>query len=33
MRFQLSYHARQLIEKEFTWQIAGQRYEQVCLGK
>ncbi|MBD2626113.1 glycosyltransferase family 4 protein [Trichormus variabilis] len=32
LRRELSHHARQLIESEFTWEIAGQRYEQVCVG-
>ncbi|WP_066379501.1 glycosyltransferase family 4 protein [Anabaena sp. CA = ATCC 33047] len=32
LRAELSYHGRQLVESEFTWNIAGQRYEQVCLG-
>lgn len=29
LRSQLSHHARQLVETEFTWEIAGQHYEQV----
>jgi polysaccharide biosynthesis protein PslH len=33
LRLQLSHDARQLIESDFTWEIAGQHYEQVCLGK
>jgi sugar transferase (PEP-CTERM/EpsH1 system associated) len=33
LRAQLSRHGRELVEAEFTWQIAGQRYEQACLGK
>jgi len=33
LRLELSHNARQLIESEFTWEIAGQRYEQVCLRK
>ncbi|MFM7408083.1 MAG: glycosyltransferase family 4 protein [Cuspidothrix sp.] len=33
LRLQLSYHARELIENQFTWEIAGQHYEQVCLSK
>lgn len=33
LRFELSRNARQLVETEFTWDIAGKRYEQVCLGK
>ncbi|MBD2504388.1 glycosyltransferase family 4 protein [Anabaena azotica] len=32
MRSQLSQNGRQLVETEFTWEIAGKRYEQVCLG-
>lgn len=32
LRLQLSSNGRQLVETEFTWDIAGQRYEQVCLG-
>ncbi|MBD2569557.1 glycosyltransferase family 4 protein [Anabaena lutea] len=32
LRFQLSTNGRQLVETEFTWEIAGQCYEQVCLG-
>ncbi|BAZ31833.1 group 1 glycosyl transferase [Cylindrospermum sp. NIES-4074] len=32
LRFELSRNARQLVETEFTWDIAGKRYEQVCLG-
>jgi glycosyltransferase involved in cell wall biosynthesis len=31
LRCQLSSHARQLVETQFTWEIAGQRYEEVCL--
>ncbi|WP_026100077.1 glycosyltransferase family 4 protein [Fortiea contorta] len=31
IRSKLSQNARQLVETEFTWDIAGQRYEQVCL--
>ncbi|WP_413174995.1 glycosyltransferase family 4 protein [Anabaena azotica] len=31
LRYQLSTHARQLVETQFTWEIAGQRYEEVCL--
>ncbi|MBW4611901.1 MAG: glycosyltransferase family 4 protein [Desmonostoc vinosum HA7617-LM4] len=31
MRSQLSNNARQLIETEFTWDIAGKHYEQACL--
>ncbi|MBD2356822.1 glycosyltransferase [Tolypothrix sp. FACHB-123] len=30
LRHELSSHARELIETEFTWNIAGQHYEQVC---
>ncbi|MFH7028193.1 MAG: glycosyltransferase family 4 protein [Heteroscytonema crispum UTEX LB 1556] len=32
LRSQLSHNARQLVEIEFTWESAGKRYEQVCLG-
>ncbi|MDB9316950.1 glycosyltransferase family 4 protein [Nodularia spumigena] len=32
LRDQLSHNGRQLVETEFTWAIAGKRYEQVCLG-
>ncbi|BAZ42562.1 group 1 glycosyl transferase [Calothrix sp. NIES-4101] len=32
LRAELSHHARQLVEMEFTWESAGMRYEQVCLG-
>jgi glycosyltransferase involved in cell wall biosynthesis len=32
LRSELSDNARQLVETEFTWDIAGKRYEQVCLG-
>jgi polysaccharide biosynthesis protein PslH len=32
LRYELSSHARELIEAEFTWDIAGQKYEQVCCG-
>jgi glycosyltransferase involved in cell wall biosynthesis len=31
LRYQLSTHARQLVETQFTWEIAGQRYEEICL--
>ncbi|MGM3305287.1 glycosyltransferase family 4 protein [Anabaena sp. WFMT] len=33
LRFQLSVNARQLVETEFTWEIAGQHYEQICQGE
>ena len=33
LRAELSYNARKLVETEFTWESAGRRYEQVCLGK
>ncbi|MEM9922677.1 MAG: glycosyltransferase family 4 protein [Cyanobacteria bacterium P01_D01_bin.50] len=33
LRAQLSHNARKLVETEFTWESAGRRYEQVCLGK
>ncbi len=32
LRWELSHNARQLVETEFTWDIAGKRYEQVCIG-
>ncbi|BAY36335.1 group 1 glycosyl transferase [Nostoc sp. NIES-2111] len=32
LRSQLSQNGRKLVEAEFTWDIAGKRYEQVCLG-
>ncbi|MCF4967110.1 glycosyltransferase family 4 protein [Nostoc sp. CMAA1605] len=32
LRAELSHNGRQLVETQFTWEIAGQRYEQVCLG-
>ncbi|MDZ8189155.1 MAG: glycosyltransferase family 4 protein [Nostoc sp. ChiSLP02] len=31
LRSQLSRNGRQLVETEFTWDIAGKSYEQVCL--
>ncbi len=31
LRSELSFNGRQLVEREFTWDIAGQLYEQVCL--
>ncbi|MFQ4145947.1 glycosyltransferase family 4 protein [Chlorogloeopsis sp. ULAP02] len=31
LREELSRNGRQLIEAEFTWDIAGKRYEQLCL--
>jgi glycosyltransferase involved in cell wall biosynthesis len=31
LRYQLSLNARKLVETQFTWEIAGQLYEQVCL--
>jgi polysaccharide biosynthesis protein PslH len=33
LRAELSHNGRQLVETEFTWQIAGQRYEEVCIKK
>lgn len=30
LRCQLSHHGRELVETAFTWDIAGQYYEQVC---
>ncbi|MBW4688736.1 MAG: glycosyltransferase family 4 protein [Komarekiella atlantica HA4396-MV6] len=32
LRSELSRNGRQLVETEFTWDIAGKSYEQVCLG-
>ncbi|MBW4668111.1 MAG: glycosyltransferase family 4 protein [Cyanomargarita calcarea GSE-NOS-MK-12-04C] len=32
LRDELSCNARQLVETEFTWDSAGKRYEEVCLG-
>ncbi|MEL6462618.1 MAG: glycosyltransferase family 4 protein [Cyanobacteria bacterium J06621_15] len=32
LRAELSYNARKLVEAEFTWESAGRRYEQVCVG-
>ncbi|AFY33042.1 glycosyltransferase family 4 protein [Calothrix sp. PCC 7507] len=31
LRSELSLNGRQLVETEFTWDIAGKNYEQVCL--
>ena len=31
LQFELSDNARQFVEKEFTWESAGKRYEEVCL--
>ncbi|MBW4452739.1 MAG: glycosyltransferase family 4 protein [Nostoc indistinguendum CM1-VF10] len=33
LRSQLSHNGRQLVETQFTWDIAGKSYEQVCLGR
>ncbi|MBD2386688.1 glycosyltransferase family 4 protein [Cylindrospermum sp. FACHB-282] len=33
LRSQLSRNGRELVESEFTWEIAGKRYEQVCFGE
>lgn len=33
LRSQLSHNGRKLVEAEFTWEIAGMRYEQVCLNR
>ncbi|WP_392534487.1 glycosyltransferase family 4 protein [Nostoc sp. C117] len=33
LRSQLSHNGRQLVETEFTWDIAGKSYEEVCLRK
>ncbi|MGB3642403.1 MAG: glycosyltransferase family 4 protein [Rivularia sp. (in: cyanobacteria)] len=32
LRAELSHNARKLVETEFTWESAGRRYEQVCVG-
>jgi polysaccharide biosynthesis protein PslH len=32
LRTELSLNARKYVESEFTWESAGKRYEQVCLG-
>ncbi|WP_353931484.1 glycosyltransferase family 4 protein [Okeanomitos corallinicola TIOX110] len=32
LRYKLSVNARQMIETQFTWEIAGHHYEQICLG-
>lgn len=32
LRAELSHNGRQLVETEFTWELAGKRYEQVCSG-
>lgn len=32
LRFELSHNGRQMVETQFTWDIAGKHYEQVCLG-
>ena len=33
LRAELSHNARKLVETEFTWESAGRRYEQVCVGR
>ncbi|MEC4815820.1 MAG: glycosyltransferase family 4 protein [Scytonema sp. PMC 1069.18] len=33
LRARLSYNGRQLVESEFTWKIAGQRYEQALISQ
>jgi polysaccharide biosynthesis protein PslH len=33
LRSQLSHNGRQLVETEFTWDMAGKSYEEVCLHK
>ncbi|MBN3908269.1 MAG: glycosyltransferase [Nostoc sp. NMS1] len=33
LRAELSHKGRQLVETDFTWDIAGKSYEQVCLGE
>lgn len=32
LRAELSHNARQYVESEFTWERAGKRYEDVCIG-
>jgi polysaccharide biosynthesis protein PslH len=32
LRAELSQNARKYVESEFTWESAGKRYEEVCLG-
>ncbi|BAZ17830.1 group 1 glycosyl transferase [Calothrix sp. NIES-4071] len=32
LRAELSHNARQYVESEFTWERAGQLYEEVCIG-
>ena len=32
IREEIYYNARKLVETEFTWESAGRRYEQVCVG-
>ncbi len=32
LRLKLSENGRSLIETEYTWEVQGQRYEQVLLG-
>lgn len=31
LRYQLSHNARQFIETNFTWEIAGKLYEEICI--
>ncbi len=33
LRSELSHNARQFIENHFTWESAGELYEQICAGK
>jgi polysaccharide biosynthesis protein PslH len=33
LRDELSHNARKYVENQFTWESAGKRYEQVCLGE
>ncbi len=33
LRSELSHNGRQLVETQFTWDIAGKSYEQVCFGR
>ncbi|MDZ7953888.1 glycosyltransferase family 4 protein [Nostoc sp. DedQUE09] len=33
LRSELSHNGRELVETEFTWDIAGKSYEQVCLAR
>ncbi|MHC5730178.1 MAG: glycosyltransferase, partial [Nostoc sp.] len=33
LRSELSHNGRELVETEFTWDMGGKSYEQVCLGR